>query len=175
MSKTIHPFARAMTLAALSGSKIALGPAFLAAARRRPGGQAWAAAALGEMVLDKLGGFPGRFRPSLLIPHTISGAWVAHESMKEDGVSDPWAAPMGAVVAAGVASVAPMVRIAANRILGIPDWTLGLAEDYIALQAGSQAMNMTMDEVAGFARGSVEEVGGRVMPALEAVGVDLGG
>src|SRR3954447_21276850 len=115
MSESITPFARAMALAALSGSKIALGPAFFETSRRRPNAGAWVAGALGEMLLDKLEVFPARFRPSLLVPHTLAGAWVARESLKDDGIDDPSAVLMGAVVAAGVASVAPMVRIALSK------------------------------------------------------------
>jgi hypothetical protein len=160
-----------MTLAALSGLKIALGPAFLTTAQRRPESRYWVLGALGEMFLDKVGVFPPRYRPSLLVPHTLAGAWVARESMREDGVDEPWAAPMGAVVAAGVAAVAPMVRIAAHKVLGIPDAMLGLAEDYLALQLGTQAMGMSMDQVTEVAREAVEEVGERVKPALESVGI----
>jgi len=171
MMNSNQPFTRAMMLAALSGLKIALGPAFLTTARRRPESRNWVLAALGEMVLDKAGVFPSRFRPQLLIPHTLAGAWVARESMREDGIDDPWAAPMGAVIAAGVASVAPMVRITANKVLGVHDVFLGLAEDYLALQLGTQAMDMSMQQVTEAARETVGEVGERVMPVLESVGI----
>jgi len=124
------------------------------------------------MFLDKIGVFPARFRPSLLIPHTLAGAWVAHESMKADGVDDPYAAAMGAVVAAGVAAVAPMVRITGSKVLGIPDPLLGLAEDYLALRLGSQALDVPMSQVTEAARDSLEEVRDRVMPALHAAGVN---
>lgn len=164
-------FERAMTLAALSGFKIALGPAFLATAQRRPDARNWVMAALGEMFLDKVGVFPARFRPSLLIPHTLAGAWVAHESMKADGVDDPYAAAMGAVVAAGVAAVAPMVRITGSKVLGIPDPLLGLAEDYLALRLGSQALDVPMSQVTEAARDSLECVRDQVMPALHAAGI----
>ena len=60
---------------------------------------------------------------------------------------------MGAIMAAGVASVAPMVRITFHKGIGIPDWLLGLAEDYLALKLGTQALGMTMDEVKGVAQG----------------------
>jgi len=163
-------FERAMTLAALSGLKIALGPAFLATSRRTPGSRYWVMAALGEMFLDKVGVFPPRYRPALLVPHTLAGAWVAHESMKADGVDDAWAALTGAVVAAGVASVAPMVRIAGSRVLGVPDPLLGVAEDYLALRMGTRATGMSMDDVTGVARETFEEVKGQVRPALESVG-----
>ena len=96
-----------MALAALSGLKIALGPAFLATSRRWPSRQSWIMAAMGEMVLDKLGVFPPRYRLPLLIPHSLAGAWVARESLREDGEDDPWAAVAGAMVAAGVAVAAP--------------------------------------------------------------------
>src|SRR3954454_13966012 len=147
MPNTTKPFERAMALAALSGLKIALGPAFLTTAWRRPESRSWMMAALGEMVLDKVGVFPSRSRLPLLIPHTLAGAWVAKESMEADGVNDPWAAPMGAVLAAGVATLAPMVRISANKVLGIPDAVLGVAEDYLALKLGSEAVGLRMDDV----------------------------
>jgi hypothetical protein len=171
MADTNRAYERAMTLAALSGLKIALGPAFLTTAHRRPGNHNWVLAALGEMFLDKIGVFPSRFRLPLLIPHTLAGAWVASESMKEDGVDDPWAAPMGAVVAAGVAAVAPMVRITGSRVLGIPDPLLGVAEDYLALRLGTQAMDLSMDQIAETAKETVSELGERVKPALEKAGV----
>ena len=60
MRETSRAFERAMVLAALSGLKIALGPALLATSRRWPSRQSWIAAAMGEMVLDKLGVFPAR-------------------------------------------------------------------------------------------------------------------
>ncbi|GAC1471913.1 MAG: hypothetical protein NVSMB9_18540 [Isosphaeraceae bacterium] len=163
------PFERAMTLAALSGLKIALGPAFLTTARQSPNSQGWAMAAAGEMLLDKVGIFPARFRPSLLIPHTLAGAWVARESLREDGVEEPWGAVMGAVVAAGVARVAPMIRISGHKVLGVPDLLLGLAEDYLALRLGSEAMGMSMKQVAQVGRGMVDDIGEQVMPALESI------
>ncbi len=166
MPDTKQPFERAMTLAALSGLKIALGPAFLLSARNRPGSRNWVIGAMGEMVLDKLGIFPSRSRLPLLIPHILAGAWVARESMREDGVDDPWAAPMGAVVAAGVSTIAPMIRITASKGLGIPDVLLALAEDYLALRLGTQAMGMSMDQVTDLAKESVEEVREQVMPML---------
>ena len=166
MLDNTQPFTRAMTLAALTGLKLTLGPAFFMTANRRPGSRNWVLAAMGEMVLDKVGGMPSRSSLPLLIPRTIAGAWVAHESMKEDGVEDPWAAPMGAVVAAGVATIAPMLRITGSRALSIPDILLGLAEDYIALKLGSEAMNMPMNEVVDTAKETIEEFSESYIPAL---------
>jgi hypothetical protein len=160
-----------MVLAALSGFKIALGPAFLATARRWPSRQTWVMAALGDMVLDKLGVFPSRFRLPLLIPHSLAGAWVARESLREDGQDDPWAAVAGGMVAAGVSIAAPMVRIAANKVLGVPDALLGLGEDYLALQCGTQAMGLSMEGITGAAREAFEDVKERAMPALESIGI----
>lgn len=170
MADTRRAYERALTLAALSGLKVALGPALLTTAHQRPNRQNWVLAALAEMALDKVGIFPSRRTLPLLIPHTLAGAWVASESMKEDGVDDPLAGVMGAVVAAGVATLAPMVRTAGSRILGIPDPVLGVAEDYVALRCGSQAMDLSMDEIAQSARQSVEGLSESVMPALEEVG-----
>ncbi len=170
MTKTMTPFERAMTLAAVCGSKIALGPAFLETSRRRPGAGAWVAGALGEMLLDKLGVFPARFRPMLLIPHTLAGAWVARESLKEDGIDDPNAVMMGAVVAAGVAGVAPLLRIALSKGLGLPDPLLGAAEDYLFLRLGAGATGTPMEQLPEIARDAVGEIGERVMPAVHALG-----
>jgi hypothetical protein len=169
MSSSKTPFERAMTLAAISGFKVALGPAFLAASRRSPSRGAWAIAAIGEMVLDKVGILPPRFRPSLLIPHALAGAWIARESMKEDGVDDPTAPLIGAVVAAGVASVAPVARIALNRGLGISDAILGVGEDYLALRLGTEATEMSMNQVVEVAREAIDEFRGRVMPSLPSI------
>jgi hypothetical protein len=160
-------FEKAMKLAVLSGLKVALGPAFLTASQRRPESQTWVAAALGEMFLDKVGIFPSRRRLPLLIPHAISGGWVAHESMKADGIDDPWAGAMGAVVAAGVATIAPMLRTSGSTILGVPDPVLGLVEDYFALQLGSEAVGMSMDEIGQVARESIEGVSEQVRPTLD--------
>jgi hypothetical protein len=171
MSETMTPFERAMTLAAVCGSKVALGPAFLATSRRRPSAGAWVAAALGEMLLDKLGVFPARFRPALLIPHTLAGAWVARESLRDDGVDDPTAALMGAVVAAGVAGVAPILRIALSKGLDLPDPLLGAAEDYLFLRLGTRATGLAMDQLPELAKEAVGEVGERVMPAVRSLGV----
>ncbi len=107
---------KALALAALCGFKIALGPAFLRASQRAPSTQSWATAALGEMTLDKLGVFPARFRPMLLIPHTLAGVWTAHESLKEDGdEADTTVLAAAAVVAAGVTVTLPMIRIALQQ------------------------------------------------------------
>jgi len=163
-------FEKAMKLAVLSGLKVALGPAFLMSSRRRPEAGMWVTAAIAEMALDKVGVLPSRSRLPLLIPHAISGAWVAHESMKEDGEEDPWAAPMGAVVAAGVSTIAPMLRITGRRVLGIPDFVLGFAEDYAGVRLGCEAVGLSMDQVTQVAKDSVAEVKDRVMPALQSVG-----
>jgi hypothetical protein len=171
MRDTSRAFERAMVLAALSGLKIAMGPAFLATSRRWPSRQSWIAAAMGEMVLDKLGIFPPRYRLPLLIPHTLAGAWVARESLREDGEDDPWAAIAGGMVAAGVAVAAPAVRMAINKVVGVPDALLGLGEDYLALSYGTQALDLPMDELTGAAREFLESARDRARPALESMGI----
>ena len=163
-------FEKAMKLAVLSGLKATLGPAFLTTAQRRPSASAWVAAAVGEMVLDKMGFMPSRSSLPLLIPHAISGAWVARESMLADGVDDPWAAPMGGAVAAGVSLFAPMLRISARRVLGVGDPLLGMVEDYGAIKLGCEALGMSMGEVGVAARESLEEVKDRILPAVQSIG-----
>jgi hypothetical protein len=174
MPNTNRGFERAMVLAALSGLKIALGPAFLATSRKWPSRQSWITAALGEMVLDKMGVFPARYRLPILIPHTLAGAWVAQESMREDGEEDPWAAVAGGVVAAGVSIAAPIVRMTINKLVGVPDAVLGLGEDYLAIRYGAEAIDLPMDELAGAAREVVDSARQRARPALESMGIHSG-
>lgn len=171
MQTNDRAFERAMALAALSGLKIALGPALLATSRRWPSRQNWVMAAMGEMFFDKLGVFPPRYRPSLLIPHSLMGAWVARESLREDGEDDPWAAVAGGMVAAGTAVAAPLVRMAIHKVLGVPDAMLGVAEDYMALNCGTQVMDMPMDQITGAAREMFDDVRERARPTLESMGV----
>jgi len=158
---------KALILAALCGSKIALGPAFLGRARGWPSAKNWMLGAIGEIALDKLGVFPPRWRPMLLLPHTASGAWTAHESLKADGVDDPATVALAAGVAAAVAVVAPAIRIALSKGIGLPDILLALVEDYIALNAGSKAMGLSLGEIGQEARASLGEVGERVMPMIQ--------
>jgi hypothetical protein len=155
-----------MALAAISGLRVALGPAFLSASRRGPNARTWAMAALGEMFLDKVGIFPPRYRPALLIPHAVAGGWVARESMRQEGADDPAAPIVGAVVAAGVACVAPLARMTLNRGLGISDALLGVAEDYVALRLGTEATGMTMGQVSEVAQEAFGEIRGQVMQSL---------
>ncbi len=163
---------KALTLAALCGFKIALGPAFLRASQRSSSTQLWATAALGEMAIDKIGLFPARFRPMLLIPHAVAGVWTARESLKEDGeADDPAVLAAAAVVAAGVTVSLPIIRIALSKGLRIPDYLLGLAEDYVALQVGSRATGISLEQVGQIARESVEGVGAQIKPALEKSGL----
>src|SRR5437660_420894 len=121
MTSTNTTFDRAMRLAVVTGLKTLLGPALVAAAHNRPERNGLAIAALGEMVMDKLPLLPSRSALPLVIPRAIAGYWVAKTTMEEEGIDDPWAAPLGAAVAAGVATFAPIIRGSLRRILGIPD------------------------------------------------------
>jgi len=160
---------RAMKLAAITGLKVALGPALLASAQNRPEKRTLAMAAMGEMVLDKLPILPSRSSLPLLLPRALAGAWVAKTSLEADGVEEAWAAPLGAAVAAGVATFAPMIRKALHGVLGVPDMVIGLAEDYLALKVGGEAVGLNMNELGDVAREAVGEIQERVGPALEDV------
>ena len=61
---------------------------------------------------------------------------------------DPWIVPLGAAVAMGVAVAAPKVRKTLTATTGVSDTVLGLIEDYLALRLGSDAVGLTMDELA---------------------------
>lgn len=167
MADSKTPLERAMTLAAVSGLRATLGPALLEASRRTPRTNAWVLGALGEMALDKLGLLRRRYRPMLMIPHAVAGACAARESMRRDGVEDQSIPIMGAVVAAGVAGVAPIARVALNRGLGVNDAVLGLAEDYLALKFGGEAVGLSMEALGGAAKEAVGDLRDQVAPDLE--------
>jgi hypothetical protein len=167
MTETRTPFERAMTLAAVSGLRATLGPAFLETSRRNPKARNWVLGAIGEMIFDKLGVLPHHYRPVMLIPHALAGAWVARESMRRDGSEDSTAPVAGAVVAAGVASVAPIARIALTRGLGVSGTLVGLAEDYLALKFGGDAVGMSFGQIGETARDAVEDLRDQIAPNLE--------
>lgn len=175
MAESKKPLERALTLAAVSGLRATLGPALLEASRRPHGGaggssssSGWVLGALGEMALDKLGLFRRTYRPMLMIPHAVAGAYAARESMRRDGAADDSSVPiMGAVVAAGVASVAPIARMALNRGLGVNGALLGLAEEYLALKYGGQAVGLSMEDVGDAAKRAVGDLRDQVAPDLE--------
>jgi hypothetical protein len=150
---------RALKLAAVTGLRCALGPALLAQARRRPDRQTFALAALGEMVFDKLPLVPDRDNIVSLIARGFAGAWVASQVVEADsGERDPWAAPLGAAVAMGVAVAAPKARRTVGWTTGMPQAVLGMVEDYLALRVGTEAVGVSMDEAYQGARESVEDV-----------------
>ena len=166
MARGKTPFERAMALAAISGLKVALGPAFLSASRRGPNARTWAMAALGEMFLDKVGIFPPRYRPALLIPHAIAGAWVAQGEHEAGRCRGPHGADPGCRGGRRRVRVAPMARITLNKGLGISDALLGVAEDYLALRLGTEATGMTMNQVSEVAQDAFGELRGQVMQSL---------
>ncbi|GAC1465195.1 MAG: hypothetical protein NVSMB9_04570 [Isosphaeraceae bacterium] len=150
---------RAMKMAVVTGLRAALGPALLAHSQNRPEKGNLALAALGEMVFDKLPLVPGRDSLLPLLARGVAGAWVAHECCEQgEGEKDPWAAPLGAAVAMGVAVAAPKIRRTLGWTTGMPQVILGLIEDYIALRIGSEAVGLSMDQVTNIARASVDEL-----------------
>ena len=63
-----------------------------------------------------------------------------------------------------------MLRITGSKALSIPDFLLGLAEDYMALKLGTEAMGLSMNEVADTAKESLGEFSDRYIPALSTSG-----
>jgi hypothetical protein len=141
------PIERALVLAAVTGLKLTFGPALLATARRRPERHALAMGAMGEMVVDKIPFLPSRSALPLLVPRAMAGYWVAKTSLEEEGITDQGTAALGAAVAAGVATVAPLVRGALHTVLRVPDPLLGALEDYLALKYGGEAVGLTMEDL----------------------------
>jgi hypothetical protein len=158
MTNSKRAFERAMRLAVVSGLRSTLGMALMEAAYDRPSRRTWAIAAMGEMVIDKIPGVPSRASLPAMLPRAVAGAYVAHQVMDREGVQDPWAAPMGAAVAAGVAVLAPRIRGLLGVALGVPQPMIGLAEDYLAIRIGSGALGLTMDDVKRIGEESIGDV-----------------
>jgi len=162
MTNSKRAFERAMRLAVVSGLRSTFGVALMEAAYDRPNRKTWAMAAMGEMAVDKIPGIPSRASLPVMIPRAVAGAYVAHQVMEREGVQDQWAAPMGAAVAAGVAALAPRIRGLLSVVLGVPQPLVGLAEDYLALRIGGEALGLTMDDVKKIGEESFEDVKGYV-------------
>ena len=161
------PIERAMKLAAISGLKATLGPALISASRNRPERHLLAMAAVGEMLLDKLPFVPSRARLPLLLPRAYSGYWTAKQSLEQDGIHDPSLAAMGAAVAAGVAVAAPLVRQTLRTLLGVHDAAIGLAEDYLALKVGGDAVGLTMQDLQNIGTDAFGGMTQGISPAVE--------
>jgi hypothetical protein len=158
MTNSKRAFERAMRLAVVSGLRASFGMALMEAAYDRPNRKTWAIAAMGEMVVDKIPGVPSRASLPAMLPRALAGAYVAQQVMEREGVRDQWAAPMGAAVAAGVAALAPRIRGLLGVVLGVPSPLLGLAEDYLALRIGGDALGLTMEDVKKIGEESIEDV-----------------
>jgi hypothetical protein len=166
MTNSKRAFERAMRLAAVSGLRATFGVALLEAAYNRPNRKGWAVAAIGEMVVDKIPGVPSRASLPAMIPRAVAGGYVAQQIMEREGVSDPWAAPMGAAVASGVAALAPRIRGILSTVLGVPSPVIGLLEDYIALKVGGETLGMSLEDLKKIGEESIEEVKGYVDSAV---------
>jgi uncharacterized membrane protein len=156
---------RALKLAVVTGMRAALGPAILASAQHRPERKSLALAAMGELVFDKLPLVPDRDTLLPLLARGVAGAWVAKRCLEAEGEEDPWAAPLGAAVAMGVAAAAPRLRRALGWSTGMPQPVLGLIEDYLALKLGTEAVGMPFEALVDVAKESLEEVTGRLEDA----------
>lgn len=150
---------RALKLAAVTGLRVALGPALVGQALHRPERQNLALAALAEMVVDKMPLVPDRDTLLSLVVRGAAGAWVADQLTRErTGAKDPWAAPLGAAVAMGVAVAAPKVRKTLGWTTGVPQFVLGLVEDYVALKIGTDALDMSLNEAGSAAYEGVDDL-----------------
>ena len=170
MTDTKRAFERAMRLAVVSGLRSTFGVALMEAAYNRPNRKAWALAAMGEAVVDKIPFAPSRASLPLMIPRAVAGGYVAQQVMAREGVEDPWVVPMGAAVASGVAALAPRIRGLLGTVLGVPGPLLGLVEDYIALRVGGDALGMSMADLRKIGEESVEDVKGYVTSMTSADG-----
>jgi len=151
-------YENSMKMAVVCGMRAALGPALVAVRQRRQDRVLFVAASLGEMVLDKLNILPSRSRLPLMLPRAAAGYWTADQMFKQEGINDPMAAGMSAAVAAGTATLAPLVRKILTRVIGIPDSVVGLMEDYLVLRLGCDATGLTMEEIRDAAMDALGDV-----------------
>ncbi len=123
------PLADAAALGAVSGLRTFTGPAVLAARGRfgtGPVRSLLVAAALGELVGDKLPMIPPRSDPPSLLVRVLSGAAVGGAVAGRDG------AGAGAAGAAATTYVTERLRAGMGERTQIPDPWLGLGEDALA-------------------------------------------
>jgi hypothetical protein len=162
-----RPFEKAMKLAIVSGMRCALGPALLLAARARPERKNLVLLALGELVADKLPIMPSRSALPLLAPRALAGAWVTKQVLEEETgePADPWTVALGAAVAVGVGTIAPLIRKTVHGLLDVPDALTGVAEDYLALKLGGEAVGLSFEEMKELAS---ESVGAATHPLADA-------
>lgn len=123
------PLADAAVLGAVSGLRTFTGPAVLALRGRFGAGAVrglFIAAALGELVGDKLPMIPPRSDPAALLGRVLSGATVG------GAVAGRAGAGAGAASAAATTYVTERLRAGVGERTGIPDPWLGLGEDVLA-------------------------------------------
>lgn len=157
MTTSKRAFERAMRLAAVSGLRSTFGVALLEAAYDRPNRKQWAMAALGEAAVDKIPFAPSRASLPGMLSRAVAGGYVAKQVMDREGVSDPFIAPMGAAVAAGVGALAARARGLLHAV-GISGVMLGLAEDYFALKVGGEAVGLTMGDLKSIGAETVDDL-----------------
>ena len=95
-----------------------------------------AAAALGEVVADKLPGMPARTAPPVLAGRIASGALVgaATAAARREPLLFPALAGAGGAVAASYAMLA--LRRSADDATGLPDTAVALVEDALTVALG---------------------------------------
>jgi hypothetical protein len=74
----------------------------------------------------------------------------------------------------GVAVAAPKVRKTLTATTGVSDTVLGIVEDYLALRLGSDAVGLTIGELAEMGRTSIKDLRQRIQPVLESAGQSVG-
>ena len=98
------------------------------------------AAAVGELVVDKLPGTPSRLAPRGIVPRLALGALAAGLSAETRQASWLPAAAVGASSAAVAARLGHDVRARAGR--HAPDLAVALAEDVLALAAAAAGASL---------------------------------
>lgn len=111
------------------------GPARWLASEQAPGLLSMAAA--GELAGDKLPFVPARTRPAPLLGRAAFGALCGAAIAQMRGTSPASAAATGALAAVASATVVTGLRRFVTHRLHVPDFLIGLTEDYVVLRGAS--------------------------------------
>jgi uncharacterized membrane protein len=139
------PFpARAAMLGWATGGRNATGPAALAltsSGARTAVRAASAAAAAGELVVDKLPATPSRVAPAPLAARVLTGAVVAAVLARREGRPYASAAALGGVAAAAGSVAGWAWRTWTAK--AVPPWSGAVAEDALVLTLAALATTAT--------------------------------
>jgi uncharacterized membrane protein len=170
MSSTLETtIGRAVILGAVTGLRAAMGPALVSASRRRSGREMLAAAALAELLVDKLPITPSRSSLPALIPRALAGYWVGSQVAEQDRSRDATIPIAAAAAATGAALLAPTLRSMLGSAFRVPDVAVGVLEDALAISLGSLAAGLSRQDLSAIVADALRLIHEQAPAAPESV------